>query len=90
MGGLVARYYAHVLDDRQLTRRIVTIATRYQGAVKALAVLANGHATLGLEITGQRLEAGARHGPDVVVTTSGDGGLRLEFEGPPEPHPRGR
>lgn len=47
MGGLVARYYAHVLDDRQLTRRIVTIATPYQGAVKALAVLANGQATLG-------------------------------------------
>ena len=47
MGGLVARYYAHVLDEKHLTRRIVTIGTPYQGAVKALAVLANGQATLG-------------------------------------------
>jgi pimeloyl-ACP methyl ester carboxylesterase len=47
MGGLVARYYAHVLDEKQLTRRIVTIGTPYQGAVKALAVLANGQAKLG-------------------------------------------
>jgi pimeloyl-ACP methyl ester carboxylesterase len=47
MGGLVARYYAHVLDEQQRTRRIVTIATPYRGAVKALAVLANGSARLG-------------------------------------------
>ncbi|WP_326951611.1 hypothetical protein OG439_24655 [Amycolatopsis sp. NBC_01307] len=47
MGGLVARYYAECLDERKLTRRIVTIGTPYCGAVKSLAVLANGSAAVG-------------------------------------------
>jgi pimeloyl-ACP methyl ester carboxylesterase len=47
MGGLVARYYAECLDERKLTRRVVTIGTPYQGAVKALSVLGNGYAELG-------------------------------------------
>lgn len=53
MGGLVARFYAEVLDHGldgepgRVTRRIVTIGTPYQGAVKALALLANGHTQIG-------------------------------------------
>ena len=47
MGGLVARYYAQCLDTHRLTRRVITIGTPYQGAAKALSVLANGYADLG-------------------------------------------
>ncbi|MFJ9804279.1 esterase/lipase family protein [Streptomyces wuyuanensis] len=47
MGGLVARYYAECLDSERLTRRVITIGTPFQGAAKALAVLANGYASLG-------------------------------------------
>ncbi|MFD4002017.1 esterase/lipase family protein [Streptomyces rubiginosohelvolus] len=47
MGGLIARYYAECLDTEKLTRRIITIGTPFMGAVKALAVLANGYASLG-------------------------------------------
>lgn len=47
MGGLVARYYAECLDKRKLTRRVVTFGTPYRGAVKSLAVLANGSAAVG-------------------------------------------
>lgn len=46
MGGLVARYFAECLDDQRYTKRVVTIGTPYQGAVKALGVLANGRAQL--------------------------------------------
>jgi hypothetical protein len=53
MGGLVARYYAEVLDhgtgsDRaRNTRCVVTIGTPYCGAAKSLALLANGRLTFG-------------------------------------------
>ncbi|MER5379017.1 hypothetical protein ABT040_01895 [Streptomyces sp. NPDC002688] len=47
MGGLIARYYAECLDTEKLTRRIITIGTPFAGAAKALAVLANGYASLG-------------------------------------------
>ncbi|MGB5757249.1 MAG: alpha/beta fold hydrolase [Acidimicrobiales bacterium] len=47
MGGLVARYYAAVLDKNRYTKRVVTVGTPYQGAVKALEVLANGRMKLG-------------------------------------------
>jgi pimeloyl-ACP methyl ester carboxylesterase len=47
MGGLIARYYAECLDTEKLTRRIITIGTPFTGAAKALAVLANGYASLG-------------------------------------------
>ena len=49
MGGLVARYYAECLDTHRFTARVITIATPYQGAVKALLAIANG---------GVRLSAG--------------------------------
>lgn len=48
MGGLVAQFYAECLDTQQLTRRVITIGTPYSGAVKALLVLANGFARVGL------------------------------------------
>jgi pimeloyl-ACP methyl ester carboxylesterase len=54
MGGLVARYYAEVLDEFDYTRRVVTIGTPYQGAVKALRVLANGYG----ELAGRRVDVG--------------------------------
>lgn len=47
MGGLVARYYAECLDERRLTRRIITLGTPFSGSVKALALLANGFIRLG-------------------------------------------
>lgn len=53
MGGLVAQYYAEILDDgipsdpAKNTRRIVTIGTPYRGAAKALALLANGYVRFG-------------------------------------------
>ena len=46
MGGLVASYYAEVLDTREFTKRVITIGTPYRGAVKALAALANGEGTM--------------------------------------------
>jgi pimeloyl-ACP methyl ester carboxylesterase len=47
MGGLVARYFAECLDEQGVVRRIVTIGTPYSGALKALAVSANGYVRLG-------------------------------------------
>ncbi|MFG1602654.1 alpha/beta fold hydrolase [Actinoplanes sp. NPDC049265] len=47
MGGLVARYFAECLDEEGVVRRIVTIGTPYSGALKALAVSANGYVRLG-------------------------------------------
>ena len=47
MGGLVARYYAECLDDRALTRRVITLGTPFSGSVKALTLLANGFVPLG-------------------------------------------
>lgn len=42
MGGLVARYWAGVLDDQRWAKAVVTIGTPHRGAPKALDVLANG------------------------------------------------
>lgn len=47
MGGLVARWFAEVLDTEHHTRRVITIGTPYSGAAKALAVLANGDVRIG-------------------------------------------
>jgi pimeloyl-ACP methyl ester carboxylesterase len=47
MGGLVARYYAEVLDRNRHTRQIISIGTPYRGAVKALKVLCNDELRLG-------------------------------------------
>ena len=42
MGGLVARFFLEVLGGAELTTKLITIGTPYQGAVKALAALSNG------------------------------------------------
>jgi len=42
MGGLVARYFLEVLEGRELTRKLITIGTPYQGSVNALETLVNG------------------------------------------------
>jgi len=42
MGGLVARWFIEMLGGRDVTRKLVTIATPYQGSVNALDALANG------------------------------------------------
>jgi Lecithin:cholesterol acyltransferase len=42
MGGLVARYFLEVLGARELTRKLITIGTPYQGSINALDALVNG------------------------------------------------
>lgn len=47
MGGLIARYFAECLDERRVTRRVITIGTPYLGAMKALEILANPYIRVG-------------------------------------------
>jgi hypothetical protein len=42
MGGLVARYFLEVLGGRELTNKLITIGTPYQGSINALDALVNG------------------------------------------------
>jgi Lecithin:cholesterol acyltransferase len=42
MGGLVARYFLEVLGGRELTSKLITIGTPYQGSINALNALVNG------------------------------------------------
>ncbi len=42
MGGLVARYFLELLGDRELTTKLITIGTPYQGSINALDALVNG------------------------------------------------
>lgn len=42
MGGLIARYFLEVLGGRELTSKLITIGTPYQGSVNALETLVNG------------------------------------------------
>ncbi|WP_421841302.1 esterase/lipase family protein [Mycobacterium sp.] len=42
MGGLIARWYISNEGGAPLTRKMITLGTPYRGAIKALAVLANG------------------------------------------------
>ena len=42
MGGLVARWFLEVLGGWEVTRRLITIGTPYQGAIGALDTLCNG------------------------------------------------
>ena len=42
MGGLVARYFLEVLGGHELTSKLITIGTPYQGSVNALETLVNG------------------------------------------------
>jgi pimeloyl-ACP methyl ester carboxylesterase len=42
MGGLVARYFLEVLGGRELTSKLITIGTPYQGSINALDAMVNG------------------------------------------------
>jgi hypothetical protein len=42
MGGLFARYFLEVLGGRELTSKLITIGTPYQGSINALNALVNG------------------------------------------------
>lgn len=42
MGGLIARYYADVLEGAEVTRALITIGTPYRGSVNAAVTLARG------------------------------------------------
>jgi pimeloyl-ACP methyl ester carboxylesterase len=42
MGGLIARYFLEVLNGRELTSKLITIGTPYQGSINALEALVNG------------------------------------------------
>lgn len=42
MGGVVARYWAAMLDDERLCRTVITLGSPHRGAPKALDALANG------------------------------------------------
>jgi len=42
MGGLVARWFLEMLDGRDVTRKLITIGTPYQGSINALDALTNG------------------------------------------------
>lgn len=42
MGGLVARFFLEVLNGRELTNKLITIGTPYQGSINALDALVNG------------------------------------------------
>ena len=58
LGGLVAQYYAECLDDEGFTGRVISIGTPYQGAVRALTVLANGSARVSAGPVAIRVEVG--------------------------------
>lgn len=45
MGGLVARYFTHVLGHADQVRRTVTLGTPYYGSVKAAIILSTGRGT---------------------------------------------
>ena len=42
MGGLVARWFLEIEGGREITRRLITIGTPYQGSINALDTLVNG------------------------------------------------
>ncbi len=42
MGGLVARYFLEALGGREITSKLITIGTPYQGSINALDALVNG------------------------------------------------
>lgn len=42
MGGLVARYFLEVIGGHEITRKLITIGTPYQGSVNAVERLVNG------------------------------------------------
>jgi hypothetical protein len=42
MGGLIARFFLEVLGGRELTSKLITIGTPYQGSINALDAMVNG------------------------------------------------
>lgn len=42
MGGLVARWFLELEGGREITRRLITIGTPFQGSINALSTLVNG------------------------------------------------
>lgn len=60
MGGLVARYYLHVLGGASDVRTTVTLGTPYYGSVKSAYILSSGE---GLPIPRKRLRKLVRHMP---------------------------
>ena len=64
MGGLVARYFLEVLKGRELTNKLITIGTPYQGSINALEALANG-LFLGLGPIGVSVDSLVRSFPSV-------------------------
>ena len=82
MGGLVARWFLETLGGREVTRKLITIGTPYQGSVNALSALVNGM-FLGLGPLGIAVDELVRSFPSVyqlLPTYScldvGDGQLR--------------
>lgn len=51
MGGLIARYYAEVLEGWKHCRALITFGTPHRGSVKALDFLANGNKNLVVDLT---------------------------------------
>lgn len=64
MGGLVARYFLEVLNQRELTNKLITIGTPYQGSINALNALVNG-LFLGLGPIGVSVDKLVRSFPSV-------------------------
>jgi hypothetical protein len=64
MGGLVARYFLEVLNGRELTNKLITIGTPYQGSINALEALVNG-LFLGLGPVGFSVDKLVRSFPSV-------------------------
>ena len=64
MGGLVARYFLEVLNGCELTNKLITIGTPYQGSINALEALANG-LFLGLGRVGVSVDKLVRSFPSV-------------------------
>jgi hypothetical protein len=64
MGGLVARYFLEVLGGRELTSKLITIGTPYQGSINALEAMVKG-LFLGLGLIGISVDKLVRSFPAV-------------------------
>ncbi|MEU6106000.1 lipase/acyltransferase domain-containing protein [Streptomyces flaveolus] len=80
MGGLIGRYFLHVLGGREMTRRAYTIGTPYQGSTKAVRALTGHLLPASMDRFEERLRAVAETFPSIAellpvypcVTRSGD------------------
>ncbi|MEU3662496.1 hypothetical protein AB0E77_22525 [Streptomyces sp. NPDC032940] len=81
MGGLIGRYFLHVLGGGEMTRRLYTIGTPYRGSTKAVRALTGHLLPPAMDRFGERLRAVAETFPSIAellpvypcVTASGDG-----------------